>query len=620
MSRTGVLLLPEFDSPDAAAELGAGADALRYGHLDLLAEDLLAGRLDGAVVPYESPRLGRWEPVLDLLTRRRGVKLRATAVGAGPGGAPVMLARLGTAPAGATGRDRTVLLARLFDQQGILYRVLRILGEHDINIAHLHNRPDGRNGQFFCFDLECHCTDARFLAALQAVRARVDPQAEFDVLGACPMRGFGEPRLRSALIIGGTHGIGPLIASAFLEREGVRVTVAGRRTQPPYAEIAAGFDAVLFAVPLDRTVGVIRATAPRCRPGALLVNLAGRQEAGTAALLETAPAGAEVLGVHTVFGPGVRSVMGKNVVTCRTGRSGPLAEEMVGLFRKRGVVLTEAAAGEHDRLMHAVQTQWHRLLLAGVTAASRAGHGPGAWLSSGRPADEWTLLLQFGLRLLDNGDDLLWGLQTVDGPAAEAAAGAARGRIRHAASPPRPAVSADDERRAAELTDGALFRLGRATSRGATGLTGAAAGAGGGAVPDGVARGWGAAARRLLAEELGRLADEGHPLARLRDFSSPHFLAGMLAALAVPGAPVAGDGTDGEAGGGEGRAALSAWVAAWERIRGWAVAGDRAGFEAALRAAREWAGAEVIAAAVERTSRLFEQVLVEQWSALPRFA
>src|SRR5581483_4298592 len=101
-------------------------------------------------------------------------------------------------------------------------------------------------------------------SVLEAVREQVGgPGIELEVLGSCPMVPFFPLRLRNAVIVGGTHGIGPIIGREFFEREGISVAYVGRQTQPPYAEIVDRFDCVMFAVPLEATVRVIREIAPR---------------------------------------------------------------------------------------------------------------------------------------------------------------------------------------------------------------------------------------------------------------------------------------------------------------------------------------------------------------------
>jgi prephenate dehydrogenase len=613
--RLGRLVVSDFDTAPAAADLGAGPDAWVCSDLEALADDIESGRLDGGVVPYHDLAAGRHEPALDLLTRRRGLKVSATAVRPGPRG-PVMFALIARACAARTGRDRTLLMAHLFDQQGILYRILRVIHDHDINIAHLSNRPDGRQGQYFHFDLECHADDERFRKALAAIRRHVDPAVELEVLGSCPMVPFFPTRLRSALMIGGTGGIGALIGPAFLEREGVAVTYAGRNTAPPYAEIADRFDCVMFAVPLDRTVPVIREVAPRVRPGAVLVNLASRQAEGISAMLRHAPAGAEVLGVHTVFGPATATVIGKNVVVCRTPRSGPASEELVGLFRKRGVVLTESAADRHDALMHTVQTQWHRLLLAVLLAGAESGVAARALLGGGRPLDEGGLLLYCGARVLMLGENLIWGLQVIDG-----AAGPAEGAAVHAeaadllarrgpeiaarqAATVHAAASADDRARAAAVTDGVLFALSRAYRRGFDGDAPAAS-AGTGLLQS---------ARAATVALVLRQHAAGRSLRDLAAFSSPHFLLGLLAGLSTaelsPGELAR---VWSEADGG------AALLAAHRRLTDLTARGDREGFRAMLGRVREWLGEDFIAFAMQQTTRVFEQVLVAQASELPKF-
>jgi len=603
-------------------------DAFASSDLAALADDLEAGRIAGIVVPLENLR-GRYEPVFELLTRRRRIKVDRTEVAQSPRG-PVMFARLALAWAPPTGRDRTILMAHLLDRQGILYKILRVLYENDINIAHLNNRPDDKQGQFFHFDLEAHADEPRLRRALAGIRAQVGSDIDLEVLGSCPMTPLFPLKLRSAIIIGGTNGIGPLIGKGFFEREGVSVCYAGRHTQPPYAEIVNQFDCVMFAVPLDKTVEVIREIAPLAKSGAVLVDLASRKAEPVRALLEAAPSGCEVLGVHTVFGPATESLMGKNVVVTRTPRGGPLCDEVITLFRKRGTVLTDSTADTHDRLMNTVQTQWHRFLLACAASAMESGLSVRQVLAAGNPIDESALPVHLAGRILMLGENLLWGLQTVDGPAANEQGRAVATTLTECLAGPdaaerlrlelRSAYGEDDRARCALTTDGLLFTLHRAQVRHWEGRASDIADVGGTDIPgiggtdipvcpSALTASWRLALAALAAHHRrGRIAPSV-----LAEFSSPHFLLGLLAGVGAAEAGAAAWRTLAL------RADARPLLDAHARIGEWTATGNRAAFADLLGRLKAWAGDDFLKFALAQTGRVFEQVLVQQLWGLPRF-
>ncbi len=90
-----------------------------------------------------------------------------------------------------------------------------------------------------------------------------------------------------------------------------------------------------------------------------------------AAMLEVAPEGVEVLGMHTVFGPAITELRRQNVIFTTTPKSGELAQEFEGIFYKYGATITHTTPEYHDRQMAFHQNLEHftKVVLAEVLRA-----------------------------------------------------------------------------------------------------------------------------------------------------------------------------------------------------------------------------------------------------------
>ena len=145
----------------------------------------------------------------------------------------------------------------------------------------------------------------------------------------------------------------------FFEHANIRVSSRDKATALTLAECVAQSDVVLINVPLENTAEVIAEVAPLCRPGQLLVDNTSVKSDPVAAMSKAAPKGVEVLGMHTIFGPGIQSLRGQNVIFCKTPSSGPLAQELENIFYKYGAVITHATPQEHDKQMALHQNLEH---------------------------------------------------------------------------------------------------------------------------------------------------------------------------------------------------------------------------------------------------------------------
>jgi prephenate dehydratase/prephenate dehydrogenase len=272
-----------------------------------------------------------------------------------------------------TGNDSTSLVIYPHrDRIGLLQDILHLISrEGGLNLSSIHSRPDTKGGFRFYIEIEGHVEDApvaRCLAAME--RALVSDDVEVRVFGAYPRRMFNEPRLHAIGIIGGTGLMGRWF-QPFFEKAGYEVLISGRSTPLSYQHCIERSDAVIFNVPIGHTVELIHKLGPHFHPGQLMVDNTSIKTQPVAAMLAAAPAGVEVLGMHTVFGPTIAELRRQNVVFTTTPRSGELAQEFESIFYKYGATITHTTPEYHDRQMAFHQNLEHftKVVLAEVLRA-----------------------------------------------------------------------------------------------------------------------------------------------------------------------------------------------------------------------------------------------------------
>jgi prephenate dehydrogenase len=258
------------------------------------------------------------------------------------------------------------------DRIGLLQDILDLISrESGLNLSSIHSRPDTKGGFRFYIEVEGHIEDATVAHCLAAMeRTLVSDDVEVRVFGAYPRRMFNEPRLHTIGVVGGTGQMGRWFRP-FFERAGYRVLISGRTTALTYQQCVEQSDAVIFNVPISNTVELIRKLGHYFRPGQLMVDNTSIKTQPVSAMLEVAPEGVEVLGMHTVFGPTVAELRRQNVVFTATAKSGELAQEFEGIFYKYGATITHTTPEYHDRQMAFHQNLEHftKVVLAEVLRA-----------------------------------------------------------------------------------------------------------------------------------------------------------------------------------------------------------------------------------------------------------
>ncbi len=170
-------------------------------------------------------------------------------------------------------------------------------------------------------------------------------------------------------IVGGSGKMGRWFAR-FFTAAGCIVQIAGRKTALRPVDLARQSQVVIVTVPIAATVATIREIGPHVASDALLMDFTSLKEEPVKAMLESSRA--EVIGTHPLFGPGEKTLRGKNIVLC-PARGNVWLPWLQRLFTDHGAHLEIMVPGEHDRAMAIVQGLIHSAHMAMGLAMKESG-------------------------------------------------------------------------------------------------------------------------------------------------------------------------------------------------------------------------------------------------------
>lgn len=162
-----------------------------------------------------------------------------------------------------------------------------------------------------------------------------------------------EPRNVTAIGGGGMMG---RFFSDRLRAAGHNVSVLEYNDWDNAEQLLSVADLVLVCVPLKSTLAVIQKAARYLRPTTALVDIASIKTPFVQAMLEQHQG--PVLGLHPMFGPGVKSFLSQKVVVC-PGRGNEAFQWFLDAIKNDGGKLITCTPEEHDRMMIAVQAIRH---------------------------------------------------------------------------------------------------------------------------------------------------------------------------------------------------------------------------------------------------------------------
>ena len=160
---------------------------------------------------------------------------------------------------------------------------------------------------------------------------------------------------RNVTAIGGSGIMGRFFSDR-LRAAGHNVSVLEYNDWDNAEKLLSQADLVLICVPLKSTLAVIQKAAKYLRPTTALVDIASIKTFFVQAMLEQHQG--PVLGLHPMFGPGVKSFLSQKVVVC-PGRGDSSFRWFLDLIENDGGELIACTPEEHDRLMVAVQVIRH---------------------------------------------------------------------------------------------------------------------------------------------------------------------------------------------------------------------------------------------------------------------
>lgn len=160
---------------------------------------------------------------------------------------------------------------------------------------------------------------------------------------------------RQITIIGGCGKLGRFFSSQ-ATHFGCFVKHLNRENWSDASQLLGQADLVLIAVPIEQTLTIVEQASQFLAPSTVLADLTSIKTPIVKAMLEhhSGP----VLGLHPMFGPGVQSFLGQNVVVC-PGRNLEAGQWFLDFLEQCGARLTICPCEKHDRLMVHVQAIRH---------------------------------------------------------------------------------------------------------------------------------------------------------------------------------------------------------------------------------------------------------------------
>lgn len=162
-------------------------------------------------------------------------------------------------------------------------------------------------------------------------------------------------------IIGGKGRMGDWFRN-FLLKNNFDVIVSDINGGLTNKELVEQSDAVIFSVPIGKTVDVIEETLPFTKPDQILLDLTSIKTPAVNAMLKS---DCEVLGLHPMFSHHTNSIKGQTVILCKSR-----PKEYTGIFEemfiKSGARVKISTPEDHDKIMATIQglTHFNAIVLA----------------------------------------------------------------------------------------------------------------------------------------------------------------------------------------------------------------------------------------------------------------
>jgi len=300
------------------------------------------------------------------------------------------------------------------DRQGLLFEILQVMSvQHGVNLITIHSRPDTRGGVVFYFDLEGHPESEKIGTCLRELRRfcseATSKTAQIYVLGAYPRTPFYELPFKTVGIVGSAGIMGQWFKRFFTDA-GLNVLECDQESGEPIETLAKKADVIVLSVPMSAAEKVVQTLMPLLRSGQLIVENCSVKSCVLPALVQEARPDIELLGIHTMFGGDVPSLLEQNVIFTHTERSGARAQAFEDLLYKYGATIRHASVEQHDITAAFIQStlQLSMLILADVMTEAFEDPVKLEFMSTPNFRNTWQTMT----RVLKQSEDLLVDLQT----------------------------------------------------------------------------------------------------------------------------------------------------------------------------------------------------------------
>ena len=160
--------------------------------------------------------------------------------------------------------------------------------------------------------------------------------------------------IKSIGILGGTGGLGARFESYFKEKfSELEIKVSGRNTTLTNQDLVEQCDLIVFAVPIDQTLAVIKAMVPFSRADQIWTDFTSIKQQPIEAMLKSK---AQVCGLHPLFGP-LPEIEDQTLIYCPARIEASGLKSLLELLD--GFKLMKFSASDHDDLMGVVQCASH---------------------------------------------------------------------------------------------------------------------------------------------------------------------------------------------------------------------------------------------------------------------
>lgn len=140
------------------------------------------------------------------------------------------------------------------------------------------------------------------------------------------------------------------------KKQGFRVIISDLKTKLSNKDLVEKADIVIFSVPILKTKEIIHEVLPKTRKNQILIDFTSLK---VFPVKEMKKSKAEVLGLHPMFGPGMKDIKNQRIVFCPERITSKNKSLIKNIFLNEGAKVHETTAKKHDEVMSIVQVLIH---------------------------------------------------------------------------------------------------------------------------------------------------------------------------------------------------------------------------------------------------------------------